>query len=188
VFCVARSRLSVYVLPLFVPLSLMLARIVRPRFDLSTLRQRLLLGAWIVVMITLKGGISYMTHPRADDRQRAAELAKMAEPSTYQAISFVQDTEHGVKIEEHTPWGMRLYLDKPIYGVAWNASHAIDQACTELRRHHTVLFVLDKEIGVTSFRSALSQCHVQATTSDLGTWRHRGLVRAWLAPQAGKSG
>jgi len=186
VFCVARSRLSVYVLPLFVPLALMIARMLRPGFDLGTLRQRLLLGAWIVVMLVLKGGISVYGHPRADDRQRAAELSAIAAPASYRALSFVQDTRHGVKIEEHTPWGMRLYLDKPLYGVAWNARTGIDRVCTELHRHRSVLFVLDAEIDVASFRAALSKCDV-AGSSALGTWRHRGLVRAWIGTTAAPS-
>lgn len=186
VFCIAKSRLWSYVLPLFVPLALLLARVIRPGFNLSTLRQRLLLGAWIVVMLSLKAGVSYLGHPRADDRQRAAELSAIAAPGSYQALSFVQDTRHGVKIEEHTPWGMRLYLDKPLYGVAWNAKTGIDRVCTELRRHRSVLYVLDAEIDVASFRAALSKCDV-AGSSALGTWRHRGLVRAWTGTTAAQT-
>ena len=179
VFCIAKSRLWSYVLPLFVPLALMLARVMRPAFDLSTLRQRLLLAAWIVLIVGFKGGMSYLGHPRADDRVRATELSAKVDPAGYRALSFVQDTRHGVKIEEHTPWGLRLYLDKPVYGIAWNAAKAADQACTELHRHQSVLFVLDREIDVAGFRAALAGCDQAQSQAD-GTWRQRGLVRAWI--------
>jgi hypothetical protein len=159
----------------------MLARVMRPTFDLSTLRQRLLLAAWIVLIVGFKGGMSYLGHPRADDRVRATELAAKVDPAGYRALSFVQDTRHGVKIEEHTPWGLRLYLDKPVYGIAWNAAKAADQACVELHRHQSVLFVLDREIDVAGFRAALAGCDQAQSQAD-GTWRQRGLVRAWIGP------
>ncbi len=184
VFCVAKSRLSVYVLPLFVPLALMLARSVRPAFNLASWQQKMVLALWIVVMLVIKAGVSYLGDPRADDQVRAAELGALVNPQSYKALSFVQDTSHGVKIEEHTPWGLRLYMNMPVYGIAWNGDAAIGQACTELRRHGSVLFVLDREINVATFRQDLADCP-QVSSSAEGTWRRRGVVRAW---QTGHSG
>ena len=104
-------------------------------------------------------------------------------PRNYRALSFVQDTAYGVKIEEHTPWGLRLYLDKPVYGIAWNGAKALEQACAELDRHHSVLFVLDREIAVGDFRASLAHCGA-VRSQDRGRWRRRGLVRAWSGGDA----
>lgn len=183
VFCLAKSRLPVYVLPLFVPLALMIALEMRARFDLSTWRQRVLLAAWVVVLLAVKGGGAYFAHPRADDRLRSTELAQRVPPSRYAALSFVQDTAAGVKIEEHTPWGMRLYLGKPVYGVAWRDPAAQDALCGELARHGSVLFAIDRTIDVAVFRLALSKCP-GTQSAALGDWRRRHLVSASSAPAA----
>jgi len=53
IFCIAKSRLPLYVLPLFVPLSLLSARVL-PALPYP----RVLLGCWLLLLILLKMGVS----------------------------------------------------------------------------------------------------------------------------------
>jgi 4-amino-4-deoxy-L-arabinose transferase-like glycosyltransferase len=181
VFCVAKSRLPVYVLPLFLPLSLMLAIMLRTRINLASLGQRVALVAWIVVMLGIKGGISYFGHPLSDERAHSNALNSLVDSSSYHAIVFVQDTDYGVAIEEHTPWGMRLYTGKTIYGVAWRKTGAKAKVCRLLQDHEGVLFALDENIRMQTFDQALASCHGNRHMQS-GHWWDRKLVLAHAIP------
>ncbi len=172
VFCLAQSRLPAYVLPLFLPLSLMLALQLHHRIDLTSSRQRILLGAWIVAMLLLKAGVSYDLQPISDTRVQAQSLTSLSQGRAYAAMVFVQNTSSPVKIEEHTPWGLRLYMNKPIYGLAWKRPDTPATLCRLLRQHGPLLILLDPGIKSGALATALASCPGHTRTS-LGSLRHR---------------
>jgi 4-amino-4-deoxy-L-arabinose transferase-like glycosyltransferase len=175
VFCFSRSRLPVYTLPLFLPLSLMLALQLQDRIDLTRTRQQILLGVWIVALIALKGMGGYYLHSDSDNRVRVQQLEAVVAGAPYTALTFVDMTSNDVAIEEHTPWGMRLYINKPIFGIAWSKPDSSASICALLREHASILYVVDPKIAADAFRAAVLQCHPQAATS-LGSWRQQRLV------------
>lgn len=184
VFCVAQSRLPAYVLPLFMPLSLMIALQLRHRIDLTTVRQRVFLGVWITFMLLLKVGVSEYLRPVSDTRVQSQLLTSLTEGKAYAAMAFVQDTASPVKIEEHTPWGLRLYIDKPIFGVAWKRTEAAARVCGLLHKHGPLLVLIDPGIQPRAFGTALATCPGNYTSAALGSLRHR---RALLVQPRGTS-
>ena len=174
VFGVSRSRLPVYALPLFIPLSLILALQLDTRVDLTRTRQRVLLGAWVVALIALKGAGSIYLRSPADSRAQAQQLSAITAGTDYAALTFVQLTDDDVGIEEHTPWGMRLYLGKPLFGIAWSKPDGGARVCAVLREHTSVLYVIDAGIPADAFRAAVQQCQPR-TVTNLGSWRHQQL-------------
>lgn len=175
-FCLAQSRLPLYVLPLFQPLSLMLALKLRDRISLSGVGQRALLGIWVALLIGLKAGIGFGMHPSKDNRVRAQQLAQSTPGVSYSALAFVENTDSDVGVEEHTPWGMRLYTGKTIYGIAWRKQGSRQRICRVLKSHDSVLFAVNAGTRSVAIRSAAAQCG-QVRTTELGQWRHREL---WL--------
>ena len=174
IFCVSRSRLPVYALPLFLPLSLMLALGLRQRIDLTRTHQRILLGAWIVALITLKGAASMYLPSASDNRLQAQQLDAITAGANYAALTFVDKTAADVGIEEHTPWGMRLYINKPFYGIAWGKPGSGSKVCGLLRDHASVLYVVDAGIAPEAFRAAVRTCQPHAVTT-IGSWRQQPL-------------
>ena len=174
IFCVSRSRLPVYALPLFLPLSLMLALGLRQRIDLTRTHQRILLGVWIVALIALKGVASIYLKSASDNRLQAQQLDAITAGSDYAALAFVDKTAADVGIEEHTPWGMRLYINKPFYGIAWGKPGSSGQVCALLHDHASVLYVVDAGIAPEAFRAAVQACQPHAI-STIGSWRHQPL-------------
>lgn len=173
VFCLAQSRLPLYVLPLFVPLSLMLALDLRRRIDLGAVRQRAWLCAWVLVLLAVKGVIAYFAHPATDDRLAARRIAAMTTQASYSAVAFVENTDSNYAIEEQTPWGMRLYMNKPVYGVAWRMPQGSADLCQAVRNERSLLMVVAPSIEPGTLRSALTSCHTHAVR--VGTWRNNAL-------------
>jgi 4-amino-4-deoxy-L-arabinose transferase len=173
VFCLVQSRLPLYMLPLFVPLSLLLALELRDRIDLRQRKQQLLLAAWMVVLLAAKGIAAYDWHSVDDNRQAAAELRAATPVERYRAIIFVENTAVGYTIEEATPWGLRLYLGKVVYGIPWLAPHGGEALCHALHNEGRALVVIDPDLGPKAIEPALAQCPGKVT--ELGTWRKDGL-------------
>lgn len=98
IFCLARSRLPLYVLPLFIPLSLLLAGTLR---DLPFTRRGVAwLGVWLLVMVAFKGAVGMFWVSDKDARLFADRIRPMlpGEPSEF---LFVEDTNRN---------GMTLYF------------------------------------------------------------------------------
>ena len=170
VFCLAQSRLPAYVLPLFLPLSLLLARGLERSLDLRKPFQRLGLVVWIIALLALKGGVAYaVKQPHRDNRLIAARLSAMADPHAYSGVVFIEATDAGYSIEERTPWGIRLYLDKPVYAVAWLARTGPSQSCLALRDSGSALVVVDPGLDYQSVARVLAQC-TRAKVSAVGNW------------------
>jgi 4-amino-4-deoxy-L-arabinose transferase len=172
VFCLVQSRLPLYMLPLFVPLSLLLALELRDRVDLGKTGQKVLLAVWIVILLAVKAGAAYM-HSANDNRLAARELAVLAPAERYNALIFVENTAVSYTIEEATPWGLRLYLGKPVYGIPWLAPQSGEALCHALHNAGTALVVIDGDLGPATIEPALARC--PGKVADMGTWRKNAL-------------
>ena len=129
VFCLAKSRLPLYLLPLFLPLALLVASSTAPRFNLALRRNALLLAAWVAVLLAIKALPAHGYGADIDDGVSAREVTTAAAGTDYHALVFVEKATDSYAIEEQTPWGMRLYLDKPVYGIRWMDTDAAAQIC-----------------------------------------------------------
>ncbi|HEX8777357.1 MAG TPA: glycosyltransferase family 39 protein [Rhodanobacter sp.] len=177
VFCLVQSRLPLYVLPLFLPLSLLLALALRRRVALDSTGQRLALGLWIVALLAIKAGAGWVAHPAADNRLAARQLAAQAQGRAYSSVVFVENTALDYDIEEKTPWGLRLYLDRPIYGIAWNRPQAASALCGVLRQNSPALLALDPAIPPAAIETALNRCGLHGS-ARMGKWRRGALILA----------
>lgn len=180
VFCLARSRLPAYVLPLFIPLSLMMAIGLADRIDLQRTRLRVGLAGWIIVLLIFKAGVAYaVQQPQLDNRIVASELSARVATHTYSAVVFVQATAAAYDIEEATPWGVRLYLDKPVYAVAWLSPDGPRTMCLAVQHARSALVVVSHDLAPIRARISrvLSQC-TRTRVGDAGTWRKQPLLLA----------
>ncbi len=104
VFFVARSRLHLYVLPLFVPLSLAMARPLAGWRRLAGRRLAALVVVAALAMVAFKGTLAYWPSDR-DARELAAQLRRFVDPREVDEIVFV-----GMR----PFYGLTLYLDRHI--------------------------------------------------------------------------
>jgi hypothetical protein len=106
IFCIARSRLPLYVLPLFVPLSLLMARTLERAA--WTRAATVLLSAWVVLLLAVKLGVAYYPHAK-DTREFADDLKKLV-PGQLREIVFVEDM---------TRYGLHLYTGAEVEKVSF---------------------------------------------------------------------
>ncbi|MGH8124287.1 MAG: ArnT family glycosyltransferase [Rhodanobacteraceae bacterium] len=178
VFCAAQSRLPLYILPLFLPLSLMLARGLRHRVHLRHFRQWIALAVWVVVLLVAKAGASYALHDaHRDNRLIAHQIGATAGSAHYGSVVFVEATASQYAIQEHTPWGIRLYNGKPVYAIAWSAPQGAAALCRAVRQSSSALLVLDPAIKPAWVHSKLSDCAIH-DAAKVGIWRRHALVVA----------
>ncbi len=176
VFCFAQSRLQVYLLPLFMPIALLLAFTFRREIDPGRSWQRILLCVWVLVLLTLKAGVAYFDHPAwRDNRLMARQLMALTNVDAYGAMVFVEATPRAYAVEEHTPWGLRLYMKRPIYGIAWSAPGDTERLCRAIHSHHAALAVLDPSTTSAAIQAIEAHCPVRSVV-HLGLWRHRELA------------
>jgi len=137
VFCVARSRLPLYILPLFVPLALAVTLQLPERRS----RSKLVAVAAALWFAALVGGRWVASVVRSDIDARPLALAiKPVQPDSLQEIVFVDD---------HPYWALSLYLRAEVEMVtfepdpsAWWANSTLD---AELDQHEAgTLFVVSK--------------------------------------------
>lgn len=172
VFCLSRSRLPLYILPLFQPLALMLALKLRNRIDLTRVPQRALLVLWVLALIGLKGGFALFMHSERDNRTRAEILDRAVHGVPYSALVVIQNTEGGQMIEERTPWGMRFYINKPVYGIGWREPDSGRRVCAPLHRHDPVLYAVSGDIRPAHFHAVVARCDssTRHRVTGLGLW------------------
>lgn len=175
VFCIAQSRLPLYLLPLFLPLSLLLAAGGRSAIDLRKPAQRNLLIAWVILLLIAKGEVACFVHPVSDHRLAARQLASVTRADSYAALVFVENVDTNYKVEERTPWGLRLYLRKPVYGLAWHGPMHTARLCRAAHANPSALLLLADPAANEALRTIDAHCPVRAMT-HLGTWRQRELV------------
>jgi len=125
VFCVARSRLPLYVLPLFVPLALLVSRQLEPRWPPAR-RTAALAALWFAALVAGRW-IGASVHSEMDARP-LARAAQAAQPDGVQEVVFVDD---------HPFWALSLYLRAEVEmvtlgpEVGWWANSTLDAEIDE---------------------------------------------------------
>jgi hypothetical protein len=173
IFCLAKSRLPLYLLPLFLPLALLASAYTRPAYDPGERRSAWLLGAWIVALLVVKGVAAYGHAGKPDNRVAAREITASTRGLDYRALVFIEKTTDTYAIEEQTPWGVRLYVDKPVYAIRWQDDDAAAQVCAAIDAQQQPLLLVDRDITWASLDQVLHGCH--ATVEPVGTWRQDAL-------------
>ena len=154
VFFLARSRLHLYVLPLFVPLALLLARPLAGWPWLTGRRLAGIAGLVAVALLALKGTLAHWTSDR-DARQMAADLRPVVEARQAEAIVFV-----GMKAF----YGLQLYLDVQVESLEIE-EHSLEysdritgaELCGDLARRERSLMVIKQE-QAGALTSAAGRC------------------------------
>jgi hypothetical protein len=156
VFCLARSRLQLYVMPLFVPLSLMLARPLAKWDWLAPRRLATIAGLTAVGLLALKG-IAGHVHASRDARDMAAAIRGIVDPGSIDEIVFV-----GMR----PFYGIYVYLDVPVEGVQLGAGTSRDpyakfvaeeDLCSELKNRERTVYAM-KQNRADRFESAVQEC------------------------------
>ena len=141
VFCLARSRLPFYLLPLFAPLSLLLGRALSElRFGR---RGVVLVGAWVLVLIAIKLSAALLVSDK-DGRQFTEKLRPML-PGRPAEILFVEDMTRN---------GLNLYFDTEIQRVSFKpqpkmlSDSSYDRTVADVLRadEHGRVFIMKREV------------------------------------------
>jgi len=111
VFLLARSRLPLYVLPLFAPMSLAIAAMLPGGFSQQPRRVGLWTATVLVVLLALRGYASVMPYKK-DDRALAEAISAIA-AGPYRELIFV---------DREPRYGLSLYLDAEIEYVCMEKS------------------------------------------------------------------
>lgn len=159
VFFLARSRLQLYVLPLFVPLALFMARPLAHWRGLDGRRAVAVIGISAMVLLGLKGTLAYWPSNR-DSRALGLQLRELLASHPTDEIIFV-----GMR----PFYGLNLYLPQRIDGLEIDARRfdysthvARQQLCAEIaRRRQTVYLLKDKHAP--GFEGSLIACGFQPT-------------------------
>ncbi len=97
VFCLSQSRMPLYILPLFTPLALIIAR--QMRLEHRAFPQRALLGIWVLALLALRLASAYWpTHKNADEWAKT-----IRDRVPYQV-------DHVVFVEDMARYGIHLHL------------------------------------------------------------------------------
>jgi 4-amino-4-deoxy-L-arabinose transferase-like glycosyltransferase len=107
IFLFVRSRLPLYILPLFVPLALIIARAIQPTFSLSR-RSVVLLVIWFGVLVTTRGVVAAVRSP-LDVRPLAAAIAG----------TVAERPSEVVFVDGEAKWGLSLYLRTQLKAVSF---------------------------------------------------------------------
>jgi hypothetical protein len=154
VFFLARSRLQLYVLPLFVPLALMMARALTGSRQATGRRLVWIAGLTLAVLVTLKGVLAYW-HTDRDARHIAAQVSTLLQGRAVDRIVFVGMRPY---------YGLNVYLDVPIEGIQlgehrFEYSKYLSDAslCDEVRDKERDVFAI-KALRTAKFDAALAAC------------------------------
>jgi 4-amino-4-deoxy-L-arabinose transferase len=126
VFMLARSRLPLYLLPLFVPLAVIAARALAP-LDLSRNGTRVAIAAWCILLMLARAVPGFVDVP-VDDKSLAAALMKEL-PAKPDEVAFV---------ESDPRYGLRFYLGSEVERLEFPDDAPKPQAqdiTSEMREH-----------------------------------------------------
>jgi 4-amino-4-deoxy-L-arabinose transferase-like glycosyltransferase len=158
VFFVAQSRLYLYVVPLFVPLVLMLARPLAAWPWLTDRRLTWIVATTVVVVLALKGVLAYWSHDR-DARTMSRAIA---------AAVDVQDYDEMVFVAMPPFYGLSFYLDVPVEDVLFHRQKgefseyvSPETICPEIEEREKALFVV-KGKRAEHFRATVRKCGYEA--------------------------
>jgi 4-amino-4-deoxy-L-arabinose transferase len=154
VFMLARSRLELYVLPLFVPLALLVARPLASWPWLDNRRTAWIAGSTAVLLLAIKGAVAHYPADR-DARVMAKQLRPVVQRLNIAEIAFV-----GMR----PFYGLTLYLDTEVEGVHFEGSGLQysqflggETLCDELGVRERNLFVVKRSRTV-PFLAAVARC------------------------------
>jgi 4-amino-4-deoxy-L-arabinose transferase len=154
VFCVARSRLQLYVLPLFVPLALAMARSMAGWAWLDRRRLAIVAGLTGATLLAVKGTLAYLPSDR-DSRRTAAAIAQVLETHGIEEIAFV-----GMR----PFYGLELYLDVHVEavhfkgdGVDYSRFLAAENLCSELAGRENNVYAV-KRSRADKFLETVAAC------------------------------
>jgi 4-amino-4-deoxy-L-arabinose transferase-like glycosyltransferase len=155
VFFLARSRLHLYVLPVFVPLALVLARILAGWTWLHPGRQRMVVAAALLALVGLKGAVAYWPADR-DARAMAAEIDRVVGLHGIEEIAFV---------DMRGFHGLQLYLGVNVETVRTGAVPPLapsrfvagEDLCAEIAEHEDNAYAV-KETRASSFVASVAGC------------------------------
>lgn len=166
VFFLARSRLATYVLPLFVPLAILIARSTvewierQPRLAVGAA-----LAAWIVVLVALKSASAAVP---SDKNARALATA-------VSTIIHVQPEARVVFVETTPSFGMRFYLNREIEGARLHSQSQVSYTTTDdtvcrllARERHSLIMLVPRERSgdfTSTVRACASLVPVEAGTA-----------------------
>ena len=148
VFLAARSRLPLYLLPLFVPLAVMAARALAP-LDLGRVGTRIAIAGWCVLLVLARAAPAFFDVP-VDDRALAAALMKEL-PAKPDEVAFV---------ESDPRYGLRFYLGAEIERLEFPGDAPRSQAQdiqSEMREHEGCRVLLVNEDNWPRLDEVLSQ-------------------------------
>ena len=115
VFCLSRSRLPLYLLPLCVPLALVVAR--QRQREGHGMPRPILVASWVVALLAVKLAAASWTTPL--DAQAFAHAIQERVPGKVAEVVFVEDPPH---------YGLHLYLGSEVEEVSYAhlADHPFD--------------------------------------------------------------
>ena len=170
VFFLSRSRLELYILPLFVPLALLMSRALEGWPWLTARRLATVAGLTAAALLGTKGAAAYVTNDR-DARAMAAQIHQLIDIRQIDEITFL-----------HMPafFGLTLYLDVPVESVHIGEpgrphSRQLateDELCVELDEQENNVFAL-KRAHAERFTAAVAACGPYAT-QELGQFHGDG--------------
>lgn len=173
VFCVARSRLTLYVLPLLVPFALWAA--LRTRRMVLGATGKVLLASWFVLLVAVKAALPQTRSPQL--------IGKDSQLLSNAIASQVHDPVHEVIfVDETALYGVRVYLDTPVMRVDYGETTKPDvdmtlgQALTQhkpqrlwLVHMHTIdRFETEVAHAGGSVRQVMSYAHYRGFVVDQG--------------------
>jgi 4-amino-4-deoxy-L-arabinose transferase len=189
IFFLARSRLQLYVLPLFVPLALMVSRPLAGWAWLDRRRLARIAGVTAALLIALKGTLAYWTSDR-DSRQMASAIRKVLDTHGIEEIAFV-----GMR----PFYGLDLYLDVRIEalhfegrGVDYSKFLSEQDLCSELETRETTVFALKLRRSERFLATAATCSRLQpvligsfhADNNEIGLYTLRAPPASSPAPQS----
>jgi 4-amino-4-deoxy-L-arabinose transferase-like glycosyltransferase len=154
VFFLARSRLQLYVLPLFVPLALIMAHPLARWRGLEGRRGAILIGATAAVLLALKATVAYWPSNR-DASDLSARLGEVLAKHAADEIVFV-----GMR----PFYGLILYLPQRVDGLEieerrfdYSTRVTRQQLCGEIARRENAVYVL-KDRHAPAFERSVLAC------------------------------
>jgi 4-amino-4-deoxy-L-arabinose transferase len=170
VFFLARSRLQLYLLPLFVPLALMSARALAASTWLDRGRLLKVAGATAAVLLALKGTAAYVPSDR-NAREMADQIRRAVDLEGIEEIAF---------IDMRAFFGLTLYLDIQAESVRIGGDsrpHSTllptqEDLCAELGEQERDLYAL-KRRAAPQFGVSVAACG-QYAVSEAGSFHGDG--------------
>lgn len=161
VFMFSKSRLPLYVLPLFVPIALMTGRLITLPSKRSI--NICLLALWVVVLMALKFAGALFPYSK-DSRAMAQVISGIAQPVPKE-VAFI-DTEPS--------WGLTLYLDCEVERLVSSSQPGTPTDETlgeELKeKKQRVLFVVEKGNRVRVIKICKSLGYPARELGQTGSW------------------